>query len=201
MTASWAADAVRIHWFVASDEGQFSGAPRSDLYGGENFLDEFIWPADPGRASGWTSFGSRRHAPVPGMGRCPGLEPGALHASAPAAVADGLAPGAAQARAGRSARRRPRSPDPDAWYELLVDRADAHSDVWFDQLADALARVCTQVAGGADAEILRLSWEVREAETGVIAEGEALVTSGSHRRLALFSREVGDTRGARHRLG
>ena len=46
MPDEWAADAIRIHWFVASDEGQFSGAPWTDLLGGPSFLDEFTWPVD-----------------------------------------------------------------------------------------------------------------------------------------------------------
>lgn len=46
MPADWAANAVRIHWFVSSDDGQFSGAPWTDLLGGDDWLTEFTWPVD-----------------------------------------------------------------------------------------------------------------------------------------------------------
>ncbi len=63
---------------------------------------------------------------------------------------------------------------PEFWYELLVDRDDPRSDVWFADVDGALAAVRRYGQEPAAGGRMRLTWENRSGNTGLVAEGDAL---------------------------
>lgn len=179
MARAWAANAIPVAWYVSSDEGQFSAAPWTETYGGPSFLEEFTWPVDAETGEPLDFF----RLPVvmdrfPGWAKALRWTPAAFTPVMPLrsrmASLRGV-PVLAQIDVPKELDDEPDpEPEPDAWYELLIDRDDPKSDIWFTDVADALAEVGAELGRGADRSRVRLSWEVAGGETGVIAEGEAL---------------------------
>lgn len=63
---------------------------------------------------------------------------------------------------------------PEFWYELLVDRDDPQSDVWFDSVEEALAAVRRYGQEHEARARVRLTWESRSGDVGLVAEGDVL---------------------------
>lgn len=170
----WAADRIRIHWFVSSDQGQFSGAPWTDLAGGPTFLDEFTWPVDAASGEPLDFF----RLPVV-MDRFPAWAHALGWTPAPFTPAIPLRSRMASLRGLPRLERievvaSTPGLEPESWYELLVDREDPRSDVWFSTIDEALHGVRDYLAGGSRREAMQLSWERADGSTGPVAEGEAL---------------------------
>lgn len=81
--------------------------------------------------------------------------------------------------------------EPAFWYELLVGHDDPQSEVWFATVEQALAGIRVRLERGEARDKLRLSWESRAGETGLVAEARHLPRGPRQPAVVSFARRPG----------